>query len=221
MVSPGPLAREHAALATDCFACHAPLRGAAADRCVVCHALPDIGLRTTKGVAITNSKRIRASFHRELVDARCMACHTDHAGPYLAQRSRGSFSHDLLRAATREHCDTCHTAPADTLHRQLTGNCAPCHNLPAWKPATFDHDKFFRLDGDHKASCAICHSTGDYSRYTCYGCHEHTPANMKAKHREEGIGEDLDDCVRCHRSANGEREGNYGTGRDKGRREGD
>ena len=45
MVSPGALVPAHAALATDCFACHAPLRGASAERCVACHALPDIGLR--------------------------------------------------------------------------------------------------------------------------------------------------------------------------------
>ena len=32
MVSPGPLTRGHAELATDCFACHAPWRGAAAQR---------------------------------------------------------------------------------------------------------------------------------------------------------------------------------------------
>ncbi len=52
MVSPGALMPGHAELATDCFACHAPLRGVAADRCTTCHALPDIGLRTTKGVAL-------------------------------------------------------------------------------------------------------------------------------------------------------------------------
>ena len=47
MVSPGPLVPEHAELAKDCFACHAPLQGASAERCVTCHALSDIGLRTS------------------------------------------------------------------------------------------------------------------------------------------------------------------------------
>ena len=45
MVSPGALVTGHAELATDCFACHSPWRGAASQRCVKCHALPDIGLR--------------------------------------------------------------------------------------------------------------------------------------------------------------------------------
>lgn len=32
MVAPGPLVAAHASLETNCFACHAPLRGAAAER---------------------------------------------------------------------------------------------------------------------------------------------------------------------------------------------
>ena len=46
MVSPGALVPAHAELAGNCFACHAPFRGAAFDRCVKCHALsPMTGCR--------------------------------------------------------------------------------------------------------------------------------------------------------------------------------
>ena len=62
MVGPGARASGHAELTTDCFACHTPLRNATADRCIVCHALPDIGLRTTKGAAIVHAKRVEVSF---------------------------------------------------------------------------------------------------------------------------------------------------------------
>ncbi len=263
MVSPGPLVPEHAALATDCFACHTPLRGAGADRCVVCHALPDIGLRTTKGVSIkavsaAGATPLKTSFHQELTEQNCMACHSDHAGPKLTQRSRKPFSHALLRVETRDHCEschaaprndmhqklsigcaqchkadawkpasfdhaalpaaelarceTCHKAPTDTLHRQIKGDCGQCHTPKAWKPATFEHHKLFVLDKDHNASCVTCHTADDYSKYTCYGCHEHTPANVRGKHIEEGI-QNFENCVECHRSADGEREG-------KGSREG-
>lgn len=58
-------------------------------------------------------------------------------------------------------------------------------------------------------------------QYTCYGCHEHTPANMQAKHREEGVSESLDNCVRCHRSASGELAGTGQREGGKGRRERD
>jgi hypothetical protein len=251
MVSPGALASAHAELTTDCFACHAPLRGAAPDRCIGCHAVADIGMRTTKGVGIANAS-VKSSFHQELAEQNCMACHSDHAGPKLTQRSRKPFSHALLRVTIRDRCETCHAPPkndihrnqsvgcgqchkpdgwkpasfdhltlpkaelslcetchkppTDTLHRQIKGTCAQCHSPQGWKPATFEHDKLFLLDRDHNASCVTCHKGNDYSRYTCYGCHEHTPDNVARKHQKEGI-RDFENCVACHRSATGESEG--------------
>jgi hypothetical protein len=103
----------------------------------------------------------------------------------------------------------------------VAGDCASCHKVQAWKPATFDHDKFFPLDKDHNASCVTCHSGNSFKQYSCYGCHEHTPSNMQAKHREEGVTEDLRNCVRCHRSASAEPEGQGRGERGKGRREKD
>jgi len=202
MVSPGAVMSAHQEVATDCFACHAPLRGASAARCIACHTLPDIGLRTTKGQAVAR-KSIKASFHQELIEQDCIACHSDHVGPRLTQKSRKPFSHELLRTPVREQCKTCHATPDNKLHQKLTGSCKQCHSQIAWKPATFDHDKSFLLDSDHNVDCATCHVNGDYSRYTCYGCHEHTVQNVLAEHREEGI-KNLDNCVECHKSADGE-----------------
>jgi hypothetical protein len=221
MLAPGALDKEHAGLSGNCFACHTPLRGATADRCIACHKLPDIGLRTTKGATIVNARPVKVSFHQELNDPNCMACHSDHAGPKLTQRSRKPFSHAMLREVARDRCETCHNAPADTLHKQMSGNCAQCHQPQAWKPASFDHDKFFPLDKDHNATCVTCHAGNNYNQYTCYGCHEHTPANMQAKHREEVGTENLDNCVRCHRSASGEGEGGGDGERGKDERERD
>ena len=260
MVSPGPLLPGHAALADDCFACHAPLRGATTERCIACHAVPDIGLRATKGLPIQAAQagraaRLTISFHQQLAEQDCMACHGDHAAPRLNKGHRKSFSHAALRLPTREgcaachvapanavhkslsagcvqchktdawkpagfdhaalpqaelaRCESCHKAPTDTLHRQINGRCAQCHAPKAWKPATFEHDKLFRLDRDHQASCATCHLGDDYSQYTCYGCHEHSAANIRRKHVEEGI-QNYENCVKCHRSAEGEREGKGG-----------
>jgi hypothetical protein len=126
-----------------------------------------------------------------------------------------TFEHATLAKDVLARCEACHKAPTDKLHAQMKGNCAQCHTQTAWKPATFEHSKFFALDGDHNAACVTCHVGNDYTRYTCYGCHEHTPSNIRSKHEEEGIA-DLQNCVRCHRSASGEGEGGGGE-RGKGR----
>ena len=211
MVSPGALIPGHAALSTDCFACHTPLRGATADRCIACHAPADIGLRTTQGVAIkaATATPLKMSFHQELADQNCMACHSDHAGPKLTQRSRKPFSHAMLQVQTRDRCDACHAPPGNDMHRRLSNGCAQCHTTKGWKPATFEHDKLFLLDKDHNADCETCHVGGNYRQYTCYGCHEHTPANVRAEHTEEGI-RNFENCVECHRSADGEAGGESG-----------
>ena len=205
MVSPGPLEPGHSQLATDCFACHAPLHGASVDRCISCHALTEIGLRTTKGAVVTD-RNVKVAFHQQLIEQNCMACHTDHAGPKLTHRTRKAFSHMLLKPAIKDRCESCHTAPQDTVHSGRTLSCAQCHPSESWKPVAFDHAKFFVLDGDHNTSCVTCHTNDDYSRYTCYGCHEHTPDNIRRKHAKEGI-QDFENCVKCHRSADEKLEG--------------
>lgn len=202
MVGPGTLVSGHAELATDCFACHAPLRGARSERCVTCHALPDIGLRTTQGLPLAR-RGAKTAFHQDLIEQDCMACHSDHLGPRQGRRSRKPFSHALLRVPVRELCESCHKAPSDALHRQISGNCKQCHSQERWTPATFDHEKFFVLDRDHTTQCVTCHVDSDFSRYTCYGCHEHRPDKVRREHIEEGIRE-FDNCVECHRDASDE-----------------
>jgi len=234
MVSPGPLVPAHAELEGNCFACHAPFRGAASDRCASCHVVADIGVRTTSGAPVERmTKRpLSASFHQQLTEQNCGSCHSDH-GRLIERR----FSHALLRPAARGDCATCHAAPAndlhrdlrvscnqchtalpsatlarceschaaptDSFHRQITAACTQCHSPQRWKPSTFNHDRFFLLDRDHNAPCVTCHTNNDFTRYTCFGCHEHTPANIRAEHEEEGI-RNFDNCVSCHRSADGE-----------------
>ncbi len=263
MVSPGALVPAHAQLANDCLSCHAPFRGAASERCMNCHVLADIGVRTTTGAIVEqrNKRAINTSFHQELSEQTCSSCHSDHGR--LVKRA---FSHELLRPAVRETCGTCHAAPTNDLHRdlrvscnqchttqhwvpatfdhaslapaklaqceschskptdnfhkQITAACTQCHSPQRWKPSTFNHDRFFLLDRNHNASCATCHTNNDFTRYTCFGCHEHTPANIRAEHEEEGI-RNLDNCVSCHRSADGEGGEHGGERRDRGRGRGE
>ncbi len=198
MVGPGKLIPGHKQLETDCFACHAPLSGATSERCVSCHKPAEIGRLTSTGLPI--AKPLTSTpFHQKLISQNCVACHSDHAG-VKRFRVQGRFNHAMLQKATRDQCQDCHKSPADTLHKQISGNCGQCHTQEKWTPATFDHNKFFPLDRDHDTSCVTCHVRNDYSRYTCYGCHEHTPENIRREHIEEGI-RNFDNCVKCHRSA--------------------
>lgn len=216
MVSPGALSKGHTKLATDCFSCHAPLRGASSPRCISCHAVADVGLRTTGGVAVVQ-RGTKTSFHQDLIEQDCVACHSDHQGPKLTQRSRKPFSHALLQPAVRSQCSHCHTPPADKLHSGSPSQaCAQCHSPERWKPARVEHDKLFVLDRDHNASCVTCHTGSDFRSYTCYGCHEHEPDKVRAKHLKEGI-TDFTNCVECHRNASDEPQ--HKGSREKGRRD--
>jgi hypothetical protein len=156
--------------------------------------------------------------HQKL-EADCFACHASFTGASSPRCVTCHKPADVGRLTTagqpvtkpltstpfhqkdaRAQCQDCHKSPTDSLHQQITGNCSQCHNQDKWTPATFDHDKYFALDRDHNTRCVTCHVRNDYSRYTCYGCHEHTPANIRAEHIKEGIRE-YEKCVECHRSA--------------------
>lgn len=154
---------------------HALLRADSRAQCQTCHGSPKDRLH-------------------QRISANCGQCHTE-------QRwTPAKFDHAALQADSRKQCQACHAPPRDGLHQRVSGNCSHCHTEAKWTPASFDHDKYFRLDRDHDVKCATCHAGDDYGRYTCYGCHEHTPENIRRSHVEEGI-RDFKNCVACHRSA--------------------
>jgi hypothetical protein len=213
MVAPGKLMEAHRALETDCFACHSPFRGSRPELCTQCHKPADIGLVTTRGVPIGNEQKL-IPFHQDLVEQDCIACHSDHMGVQAFHPIR-RFSHDLLQAGIGERCEGCHRSPGDSLHRQIAGNCRQCHTQQGWTPATFDHDRYFLLDQNHQATCHTCHVDIDYTRCTCYGCHEHSRSKIREEHLEEGIYQ-YENCVECHRSGDAEEGAREGGWRDGG-----
>lgn len=208
-VAPGPVADPHHAFAQDCFACHAPFMGASDERCMSCHKIASIGLTTVAGEPLHRAPA-SVPFHQQLADQNCLACHTEHEGIARLESSR-RFSHDLILPEVRQSCTSCHHKPDDDLHAQFAGNCGECHEQKAWKPANFDHARYFPLTGEHRASCGTCHTDNNYRNYSCYGCHAHTPERIRAEHEEEGI-RNFANCVECHR--NGTKE--EGEGREHG-----
>ncbi len=153
----------------------------------------------------------------------CLGCHTDKKQNDALHRTAGTacetchatdrwsnavFDHTRFGASGRA-CISCHKkdTPSDSLHRQITSGCTSCHSSTRWKPATFDHSRYFRLDGDHRASCSTCHTEPrNYKSYTCMNCHEHSPSRIAGEHIEEGI-RDYNNCIKCHRSGSGEPRG--------------
>ena len=94
MVSPGKLIDAHLELTTDCFACHSVFTGSSPEKCIHCHKVEEIGLKTTKGLPISDEKK-NVSFHQKLLAQDCIACHSDHKG-VQAFRFISQFSHQLL-----------------------------------------------------------------------------------------------------------------------------
>jgi hypothetical protein len=191
----------HSALAdNDCMTCHVGhasqpmetkfkhelLTTAAQSNCLSCHAKPDDTL------------------HRPL-EAKCDSCHTNTAW------KPATFNHSQFTSAANS-CTDCHAKdkPQDEIHGQVTQYlCKDCHTTTAWKPTTFNHNQYFVPDENHPLSnCTTCHPT-TLKEYSCYGCHEHTPANIENKHLEEGIN-NFKNCVECHTSSN--KEGGEGGG---------
>ncbi len=179
----------------DCVACHSDHQGmkpyrairtfshqllapALQENCRDCHQAPQDKL------------------HRKF-EGNCAQCHEQR------RWTPATFAHDSLSAKSLAQCASCHEKPQDTLHSKLKENCTQCHDVQQWKPATFEHSKYFRFDGNHETNCDTCHIQGDYTRYTCYGCHEHNQAKIRAEHYEEGI-RNYENCVECHRSGNEE-----------------
>lgn len=149
---------------------------------MACHKLARIGMRTASGAPMAG-RAGAVGFHQSLIQPDCMACHSDHSGPRLVNASKPGFAHTLLRTDLRNQCASCHRAPQTPLHAQAGNNCAACHSQAGWKPATFDHARLFSLTGPHQVQgqtiCATCHIGGDVGRYTCFGCHQHQPEQIR------------------------------------------
>ena len=118
------------------------------------------------------------------------------SGAHLEVPCEGCHLGDVF-VGTPEECSACHTDPVYHLGLFI-GTCDRCHATQAWSPASFDQPHIFPIiHGESGISpCQTCHPDS-LSIYTCYGCHEHSPAGIENEHLEEGIS-DFQDCVRCH-----------------------
>jgi len=224
MFSPGPLnaqgaellgqVRSHAETGGRCQACHTSpwSKTTLSDRCLACHTSVAGQLQTGTG--------LHAAMRRQDAAFDCRDCHTEHRGPTaaLTEVDVATFPHDQTAfpltgkhagiqcgechkggvfEGTDASCVSCHADPP--FHRGVFGTaCADCHTAVGWAPATFNLPHTFPIDHGEEGpvACRVCHADS-VSAYTCYGCHEHNPAETAAKHAEEAPG-DITNCVKCH-----------------------
>ncbi|NMW20855.1 MAG: hypothetical protein HKK67_04345 [Chlorobiaceae bacterium] len=199
LLNPGALMQGHHSFEKECLSCHKPFAGATTVQCISCHKQRDISVRNVAGAWLPKNTT-KALFHRAVSANSCLSCHTDHRGRAAAKALK-PFMHEALSPVQQKECLICHLnkKPQDLLHRYAQGNCSECHGKKQWNPATFDHDRYFRLDSNHSVSCITCHTEpGNYRKYTCCNCHEHSPARIAWKHEKEGI-LNYQNCMKCHR----------------------
>ena len=173
LASPGELSQAHASLAGDCAACHSPVEGAVAAKCILCHANNERLLQ-----------RQPSSFHSSV--SNCRDCHPEHRGR-AAQTT--SMDHEALAAiGLREleassdpgarqlagfvrslsademaagqlkvtpseaalECNACH-ATGDPHLGLLGKGCVECHATSAWSISEFRHPS------SRSRECAQCH----------------------------------------------------------------
>lgn len=214
----------HAQLKGDCNVCHsAPWSSQSmTDRCIWCHTEVSTQVQTKTGlhgilVGTLKSPTCRGC-HTEhhgaagaltVVDPKTFP--HDLTGYSLRAHQRKSDGSQFLCAdchpkgvssfdqATCQNCHATIDAAFMTQHVNDFGTqCLECHkgNDPF---ANFKHT-FFPLNHgreERQATCKTCHPTNAFSKYTCYGCHEHTPANVLNDHEGRPLSQ-LTDCVKCH-----------------------
>jgi len=149
--------------------------------CAFCHARP--GDETHAALAGEGEK--------------CRECHgTDSWEP-------ARYRHDLLAAAKREDCVSCHAEEGQKAHPDITSpRCSSCHrSTERWGEVTFRHQE---VTGE---PCSSCHASQGRKAHPglgdrpCKRCHLSTSTwkRVSFDHREAG-GER---CVACHTAPSG------------------
>jgi hypothetical protein len=209
-----PLFAVHATLA--CEDCHGGQRpsqytGTPTD-CGACHA--------ARFEASRDPNHVEAGFSR-----RCEECHRVTARDWRP----AAYQHPptpLVSAAhgARARCSDCHATGFANAPRECVGchrddfvattapphasaafstDCAACHQLAAWKPASFRHEATrFPLTGAHQAvGCDRCHAGGRFTGTSseCQSCHQADyQRTTNPNHASAGFPMQ---CQNCHATA--------------------
>jgi hypothetical protein len=200
-----PLHGAHAGLA--CDRCHATGFAGTSRQCVSCHRADFDGARDPDHKA--------GGFSTE-----CQSCHNDRGWqPATFDHALSGFALSGAHASvdcgachvngrfsgTPHECVACHRDDFDRasnpnhVNAGFPTGCQACHNTNGWRPASFDHDRFFPLTRDHAGiACATCHvNPGNFRTFQCLSCHGRE--RMDDKHEKvSGYRYENQACYSCH-----------------------
>jgi hypothetical protein len=171
--NPGDLSAAHAFLKDDCAACHEPVKGVTADRCVVCHV--DSPVLQREPTAFHATVRSCRECHREHQGLGMRPTEMDHGAlarlelgrlaiPEMKLKNRpseervrrllaeeGNGPHPgVTRREAALNCTACHQTR--DRHQGLFGSdCAQCHRVDKWTIPEFRHPS------SQSTECAQCH----------------------------------------------------------------
>ncbi len=182
--------------------------------CRDCHGVDvkQIDLQTCVACHSTGGDRPQfMSQHLDQFGPACLDCHDgvdrlsnfDHATFFPLEDAHATIECDACHIdkvfrGTPTECVKCHAEP--DIHAGFFGlQCGNCHTAQAWSPAEMQVHGF-PLDhgGQGEMSCTVCH-VGSYVQYTCYGCHDHQPDEIRASHIQANVSlVELPNCASCH-----------------------
>lgn len=199
-----PLTGAH--VTATCESCHANGFEATPTQCSGCH-LTDFQSTTDPDHELTG------------LPTACEACHSttawrpasldhDQFWPLRGKHTAASCESchvGGVYAGTARACVGCHqanyngTTDPNHIAEQFPTTCEACHSESGWKPAVYDHDQYWPLQGKHAtATCASCHVGGVYAGTPkqCVACHQtEYDGTTDPNHATSGFGTS---CETCH-----------------------
>ena len=182
LASPGRLSAAHASLERDCAACHTPVKGPDASKCIACHANEEALLQ-----------RQPTAFHAQV--GSCRECHVEHRGvnQHPTAMDHAALAGLGLRPSGR---DDGPVPEEERLRKELIswiGRGDPGGRRP------YDHPGVTRREA--ALDCAACHGTKDrhlgYFGNDCAECHGTAAWTIpEFRHPSPSSTE----CVQCHRA---------------------
>lgn len=177
-----------------CIECHSPFSPAPNCTNMACHP------------ALQSTYKSASSFQfhqKAVVGQPCTDCHVEHTGQVDSYASR-HFEHNFFPPAQNKQCESCHTAPGDTLHKKIaqgTG-CLSCHTTTSWKGTGFAHNALPSLQLKQCESCHAAPKDNYHPLYTnqCLRCHRVSGWKSASFSHNALSAQGQSTCGVCHRA---------------------